>query len=416
MSLVLDNLKKLKKQEGSGTVPPGMINLAPKRKSNKPSKVLIVLLVFALIGFGLTFFLGSGTPAYKATAPITLNAPIKRNHAPVKQSAVPVKQPTAPKQTTKPAPVNISEADIQARIDAAVKKALQRTDEEMGKKIMSGRDANIQRAAVIGKLPKQAEPEQPAVQKTDSPEQKPVLLSSGQELSALKQSSGEAEQTNKPVLSDKQKKEYDKKIAYNTTLTMADRAYAAGNYVKAIDGYQSAMAKKATSATLLNLIKSKLSIGEVNAVSPLLSRYEYVLDAKSLSAIALSVSDAGYFTDAVRIIQDFTYSVENSSVLYYTAGQIYEKSGNLIGAEEAYKKASDELPAEGYYAYAYARALDLNEKYEKAVKIYSKIALMDTENSIKINAESRAQALSNYLKRLEEDKKAAKTSENSSPE
>lgn len=414
MSLTLDNLKKLKKQQAGGSVPPGMINLAPKQKSKKPSPVLIVLLLFAIAGFGVVMFLSAGGSKYAATDPVTLNgtkpvgqpvqtAPERQNTPVTKQT--PAKTPSA--GIAAKAEPAISEEDIQKRIDEAVRTALANSDKTVNDMIQSNRDANIQRAGMIDKLPSQAGENKEMPQTKAKPAES--IRKAESTLSAAIADEPEAKSV-KPVISDKQRKEFNKKIQYNTTLAIADRAFADRNYQKAIDNYNSAMRQKATQPTLLNLIRAKLKIGDVRSVAPLISRYGYVVDAKGLSIAALSMSDAGYPASAQQLLSDYKSTMENSSVLYYTSGQIYEKNGKAIQAEQEYAEAHRELPADPYYAYAYARALDINKKYKEALEMYIYV-VGQAGGEIKVNAESRAAVLSSYLRMLEKESSSSADSE-----
>jgi tetratricopeptide (TPR) repeat protein len=410
MSLVLDNLKKLKKKEDTGSVPPGMINLAPKRRGQRPSNVLLALLAFALVGFAITLYLSSGTPKYAVTEPvrisdqtaqpqIVINKPAPVETAQAKPSAEPSDKTSTPAQ---------AEADIQKRIDDAVRKALSDKETAISQRLQENRDATIQSAGMAGKLPQTSE----TTVSRPEPQTSEVSVKNT-EISAKAALQGYSEDggTGGSAMTQKDREEFRKKVSYNTTLTIADRAYADGNYEKAIAGYTEAMKTKPTQATLLSLVRSKLAVGDVSSVPRLVSRYSYVTDSKGIAAVSFAMSDAGYASQAQELISDYKNSVENPSVLHYTSGLIYENSGKSMQAEQAYADAHREVPADAYYAYAYARAMDMNKKYNEAAEMYTIVASIDADSAIKNNASERALVIRTYLKRLEDDAKAKASAE-----
>ena len=350
MSLVLDNLKKLKKKEDAGSIPPGMINPAPKRGGQRPSNVLLALLVFAVIGFAITLYLSRGTPKYAVTEPVRLNS------IPDQTSAIAVKK--SPAST----------------------------------------EAYIQLADIAEQLPQSSS-------KVSAPHpETPSVRVKTTEISAKAAIQGTPEP--KGGITDKDREEFRRKVSYNTMLTIADRAYAEGDYEKAITNYSEAMKQRPTQPNLLSLVRSKLGVGDVGSVPGLVSRYSYVTDAKGIAAISTAMSDAGYHSQAQELIADYKNDVENPSVLSYTSGLIYENSGKTIEAEQAYADAHREVPADAYYSYAYARAMDINKKYKQAAEQYTALLSMDADAEIKKNASSRAAVIKVYLKRLEEKAKA----------
>jgi tetratricopeptide (TPR) repeat protein len=438
MSLVLDNLKKLKKQSGAGSVPPGMINLAPKRKKKGPNKVLLILLVFAIVGFGLTFLLDDGGNKYTVAPPVrTVNKPKPAAKPPVNQ---PAQQPAEtadagapPSEAANPAE---DEAAIQARIDAAVQKALQQKDAADMDTIEKSRTENKSRIAVMKGLPEQAKPktvqastpapaqketpaaEAPAAEKTADGKisaDPSVLMQQAKNLSqqpvesqataAPAETAAVAEPAAKPAMTEEQRAAYKKKVEYNTMIIVGDRALNSGSYQKAVENYEKAMSQKPTPALLVRLVKSRLSVGDADGAVRTVDKYKKHLDDSVLSVIASELDDAGFKNQSLSLLGSYQGVFETDSKLYYTAGQIHEKHSDYAKAEAAYGKASELLPADGYYAYAYARMLDTNKKYEEAVKAYNDTLRLNIKTDIRVPALNRSVTLSNYIKMLKEQEK-----------
>lgn len=416
MSLVLDNLKKLKKKSAGGSVPPSMVNLAPKkRRTGRPGPVLLILLVLSLIGSGIVFFLDSGDRTYKVTKPAREKA------QPVRKAAEAPK--TQPAEQKPPAPAFTAEA-LQSRIDAAVTEALKKAEQDFAGKLESAREANIQRAQNIDSLP---EPfERKTIKKTQpEPEQEPVAKPEAEgdnfsrgiqsQLDNIKANRYGAEQTGQQpekdteeaerpmrrVMSDAQRAEFEKKIKYNTLASTGERYLREGRYDRASENFEQALEIKQTEAGLANLIKAKIGRGDYQSVSLLLRRYSGLVNAKIVSAAAFDLESAGFSEQALGLLSGYTGVFENDGVLYYAAGQINERDGNFQRAEAAYRRASELFPADAYYLFALARMLDVNGRLAEAAEFYKKVSTLDTAEEIKRSSAEREAMISEYLKMRE---------------
>ncbi|PLX71570.1 MAG: hypothetical protein C0602_00730 [Denitrovibrio sp.] len=417
MSLVLDNLKKLKKNTSGGSVPPNMVNLAPKRRgSGRPNIILILLLVVSVVCAGVIFFLDSGSTSYKVTQPSKKPTPA----APVKSAQAEKPAPAKP-QPTSNAASSVTEAQIQAKIDDAVKKALNKAEQNFAEQIISAREANVQRAGNVDKLPepfdskKRVVTQQAKELEKTSPESISDNLQNnmnniranryGAEPVAEKQSdsakSEEPKKMRQPI-SAEQKAIFDKKIAYNTLTTTGERAFKSGDYDRAADSYEKALKIKKSEAALSNLIKAKIAKGDIQSVNPLLLKHKVLANEKIVSTAALDLENAGFGDKGLALIAQYIGVFETDGRLYYVAGQINERAGRYVRAEAAYMRAVEHFPTDAYYLFAYARMLDVNKKLPEAVIVYKKVSTLDTSDELKTTSAERAFMIEDFLQKIKE--------------
>jgi len=407
MSLVIDNLKKLKKHSANGSVPPGMINLAPKKRSNRPSIGLLALLVISIIGAGVVFYIGSGSTSYKVAPPVRV------------ADKPSMKKPAA--EAPKPTP----EADIQARIDAAVSKALEDSDKEIEAKVKSTRAANIQRMTAVDALPKPADTKPKQTETLPMPRQSPNtgVMEQVTNIQALQRIANNPESVDtpsaksepvaqkpaKPILTDSQRKEFKQKVQYNTLVTMADRALKNGEYERAIENYSKALSSKPSPANLVNMLKAMIRKGDMNSVEAELLKFSKIADERVISVTAMEMAQVGQKERGLDLLRNYLGKFDNDGRLYYSAGQIHENAKDYMRAETAYGKAVELLSVEPYYIYSYARMLDINNKYDNAIAQYTKIESLQADENLKKNASARAAVLSDYLQKLKTKDRDEKT-------
>jgi tetratricopeptide (TPR) repeat protein len=414
MSLVIDALKKVKSNSGKGSVPPSMMNLAPKNSGKKgPNKGLILLFVLVCVGAGIIFYLDSNqTREYKVTKPAVKN---KNSNAkktvqqePVKASQVKKKNiAQASNQETRQS-AQVSEQEIQQRIDDAVDRALAKVKQDNSLRVQNPTDVNRQRVAALDKLPMSADKKESDVRPVkEASEEKPVES----EVEESVRNSLEKKTAQRPVLSDSQRRAYEKKIQYNNTLTMASTAFRKGDFRKASELYERAFIENKTSNNLSKLISSEVRAGDFDAAQRNISKYADVADPMLVSAAALDMSSMGFHDEGLELLENNIGKFEDDSRIFYTAGLIQEGRSEYARAENAYRKAIDIKPADAYYTYALARLLDIQEKYKEAVIYYEKASILPADKTLKRNASARAVNLRDYLKSLEEsESKTASTS------
>jgi len=244
-------------------------------------------------------------------------------------------------------------------------------------------------------------PAPPAVQpvpETQQPAPAPMPENAQQPAAAP---SKPAQQSNPSfVLSGRAKKEYDRKIEYNTLTAQASSALRSGNNRKAEDLYAKALAEKVTKPSLTGLLTAKIRQGKLNEIQSIIDSNPYTADAAVISAAALEMSQMGYTPRALDLLSGNS-SVSGSGQIFYTAGLIQEDAGDYEKAETAYRKAVQSTPGDGYFLYAYARVLDVQQKYDEALKNYTRLAEMPSADSgLRANAQQRAVAIQSYLDAL----------------
>jgi len=421
MSLVLDSLKKIKRSTQKGSVPPGLVNLAPRRRGGRPNKTLLLLLGLAAAGFAVVFFLDDSGRQYKVTPPAqTAAGSFSEKSAEV--SAPAPKPNVSAQQQTDPAE-NPSQDDFQAKLDAAVQDALKKSDANLEAKINRITSVNSQRLAALENLPQPAqqkiiEEESAQDMKTASAsiEEKgaETITESKEMLENLPgndgggaQTSGaypaESVQTPRPVMSEEQRAEFSKKIIYNNTVAQAEKALNSGRYSKAAELFQEAISQKKSSANLANLLLAYVRMGDTARVYEMSKKYSSFLTKDAVSAAAIEMSKLGQHTQGLSYLKSMLGHFDNDAVIYYTAGIINEMDKNNEKAEAAYQKAVELAPVEPYYIYGFARILDINKKYAQAAAEYSKIQPLVAEPELKKNASERANTLRDYIERVKKE-------------
>jgi hypothetical protein len=377
MSLILDSLKKVNSTKKSGSaVPPSLLNLKPSGGKGKgPRKSLLVLLAVAIIGFLIVLFMPTGDSRYKvnAAADVAQDIPQPAQPVPVSKPAVEPKPEPAMPHT---APVTKSpEFDPTA--------------------------ANKQRLAAMNSLPEINKPAPlPATAAAPVPEtQQPAptpMPDAAQQPSAVP--AQHIQQSNPSfVTAGRAKREYDRKIEYNTLTAQASSALRSGNNRKAEEFYAKAMAEKVTKPTLTGLLTAKIRLGKLNEIQGIINNNPYTADASVISAAALEMYEMGYSERALDLLAGNS-SGTGGGQIFYTAGIIQENTGDYGKAEIAYRRAVQLNPGDGYFLYAFARSLDVQQKYDDAVKNYTRLAEMPSADSgLRANAQQRAAAIQAYL-------------------
>lgn len=405
MSLVHKTLQKLNRQSKPSAVPPGMLNLEKRGRTGMPRKGLLILLVISVLGFAFTMYFESKSRSLTVVPP-EAERTVKIKPAPVKPEPDP--EPAVSVYKTP----QISEADIQKRIDNAVRKALADADRDVINKMESTIEETVKRSVLTAALPKPAKPKIVSPEEigiTQSKESISEPLKKPENKKLLKPESTARKEpaevkagkkSAKPVLTQKQKENFNKKIAYNITLSLGNRAYQSGDYSRAVDKYAEALEVKPTPANLVKISKAKIAIGDIQGVFDSFSKHKEAVDGKVVSAVALEIDKVGFGKDALRLLGTYNNIVDKNSTLYYTAGQIHERHKKFHRAEAAYKKAAELSPSDFYYKYALARMLDTNGSYKDAVKLYKQIAENSADKSIKEYSGARVIVLEDYISKL----------------
>ncbi|MBK3331622.1 tetratricopeptide repeat protein [Persephonella atlantica] len=172
------------------------------------------------------------------------------------------------------------------------------------------------------------------------------------------------QQTEKKKLKHKRDNTEDIKRKYVLYITLANKYLKKGNYTESLKFYQKAYSIKPEERVLTNIIILKIGAGEGD-----IKEIEKIKDTENIYKIALFAINRNRSYLVEKFIKK-RLSTDSSGILHYLLGIIYEKNGQLIDAEEEYKKAFELNQTDPYVSYAYGRILEINKKYRLSRKIY----------------------------------------------
>jgi len=376
MSLIIDTLKRIKSTSVKGSVPPGMVNLAPSSRVRPPYIAMAFLLAVALLGIGAVLYIESIT-ADSYNVKRVAKKPVVENP-------------------------DMSEADVERRIAEAVAVAVEKSRSEMSEAIQNPTTLNRVRAKVaVRELPVSADKK--LTESIENVSESEVAAEQVEvEVAEVKPEIEKVEPV-KPVISESDQQAFREKIRYNTSLSIASKAYMSGDYRKAADIYENAL-HKGDSLAFRNLLMSKVRLGDFASLKELMVKHGGLADEYIVSDVALEIASAGFGKLAIDFIgESFRLPLEKSR-LFYTSGLIYEGIKSYELAEKFYKSAIRLKPADAYYTYAYGRMLDVKKRYKEAIVMYDKSAAIGSYKDIRSNASTRASILRDYLAELEEER------------
>ncbi len=176
----------------------------------------------------------------------------------------------------------------------------------------------------------------------------------------------------KSIKLKKIKKNINKKpVDYATILSKADRYFEQGKYQKSLNEYLKLYNQnKKTDIMLINISYLMGRTKNIKNFQNLLKSE----DEKEIPLYAFGIGSIEIDEDIIAkdiLIKNLKYSQEG--YLDLLLGYIYEKNGDILKALNFYKNAYLKNSKNIYFIYAYARALDIQKKYQKAYKYYKKI-------------------------------------------
>ncbi|WP_297454176.1 tetratricopeptide repeat protein [Persephonella sp.] len=175
-------------------------------------------------------------------------------------------------------------------------------------------------------------------------------------------------------------KKPNKNFLFSAYIAQANQYIDQKNYEKALIYLEKAYKLSPSEKILKNIILLKLQTGKTSDIQNYLNK---IKNKEFLSEILMELIDTGN----TQIVHDYlTKNLKNDKTgyLYYVAGYLYEKEGKYKEALKYYKVAYKLNKEDPYIAYAYARILELNREYAKALKIYKSINLSKiTDNNLR---------------------------------
>ena len=179
-------------------------------------------------------------------------------------------------------------------------------------------------------------------------------------------------------------------IAVNRLIYTAEEQAEQGDFASAAETYGRLYKKTNDKAALHNQAVYLAKAGLASEAAELVETSE--LTRQALAAAAIEAARSGKTDTAVSVLS----TVENpNGELLSAYGHVYELSGNLEKAEEYHRKAYTAEPLDAYFAYGYARILDVREKYAEALKIYKIVLELEAEKDLKSAVEKRVSYLNN---------------------
>lgn len=431
MSLVLDSLKKIKTSQNTAgaSVPPSMLNLAPKGQKKGPSRVLLIILAFVFVGTMIIFFMPT-QKNYKIEPPATTGAtaPQAKTAQPVQPQSAMIQQPaqsTAPQQVQIPAQQPAQQ--LPAMPPAIQPITPQRTPQTVVQKGQYPQSYSMPQMETPNQQPaqQQVQPQQRQAyrqQQTQLPDNGEAAFnaiiqqaqqagrtqngmpSDGQQQIYQPQAQQmyvpQVEQKSNPAytMTGRQKQEYLEKVNYNTLTSSASDALNRGNNNRAEQLFAQALSERPNKSNLNGLLTAKIRQGKVNDVSVYLKKFSREADTGVICSAANEMAQQGMYKRALGLLGQYAGRA-GSGQIYYTEGLIHEASGDTAGSEDAYARALRMSPNDSYIIYAAARNKDMLHKYGEAINLYRKIDNLQADDDLKQNARTRASVLSEYLAR-----------------
>ena len=171
----------------------------------------------------------------------------------------------------------------------------------------------------------------------------------------------------KPPVSDR---------TFNKVCSMADKAFNEGKLAEAATLYETILSnKRAHNKILINLSYIYGKLGSFDSLQRLLKKktgVSFLLYAYARGSVEI------HNKEFYKNFKDFI-EYDNSGLLSLLAGYYFEKDSRSKKALEFYRKAYKKNASQDYSIFAYARALDINHDYKKALSLYRDIA--ERENS-----------------------------------
>jgi len=393
MSLIIKSLKKLKNEEESGAngnIPPSLAKSINNSSKKKKPYLLIFLTVFVAVGaaayFGADYLLGknSGDDYSNITKMRAKPKPPVKKTEPIKVA-----------ETEKPEPVK----------KAPVYKPVQSNKLSSTVKKTTVNKTSVTKPAKTPVVAKVKQPSIPKGLKYNPPKSvKPEIIKKNSHSKAKSEKEMAAKETveKKPSATEVQLQEYLKRInktetKNNSMLYMAEKALREGNLERAEFLYRKIAVNRMTPSLFNNLVVLSAKRGDIEGVNALASQYPNFMTAQVLASAGADLMDAGKMSDAEKIISYGELKYPESHEIAYVKGSLFERKGDSGKALKYYEKAYNSNNQDIFYAYNYARNLDINEKYDKAYKIYSSLKSITGNNEIKNIAAKRANELAAYL-------------------
>ena len=183
---------------------------------------------------------------------------------------------------------------------------------------------------------------------------------------------------------------------FNKYLLMADKFYLDGKNEKAIEYYEKALYLKNDTSVLNVLLNLYIQEGKVNQVVKVLTESKLAFQNEDvISGLIIEMIDKGYFKEANQILSKLLNEDKNGYFLY-AKGYLEEKRNNIKDALYFYEKAFEKNKVDPFISYAYGKLEEKNKNYQKALQIYKNIIEKNPNHRLSKKLETKLQKLTQF--------------------
>lgn len=354
MSKTLKLLRQKSVGRKSGTVPPGMLNLLPKRNVSRLQKLLAVaggLFVVTAVVWGYILF----DTLTEEPLPVKRRMPRQQ----VATKTLPEKSvPSVPAEQEPDEPMTVAE----------VLTASREAEESLVKAVPQSEEQEEEETAMVEPVTTAEEREverQVELARQDPPQEAP-------------------------------KPRPDDPMLLNSYLARGADAYRRRDYSTAREMYEKVIRYRVNGAVVNNLLAIYAKSGDVRRAEQLMMRHEKLVDETVLAGLLLEMSSEG-LTAQAGAFYGKAKGFDRTGAILSAGGYLAESAADTETAGKRYAEAYRKNDRDLNIAYMYARWLDGAGEYTEALALYRKAATLAGDAATKTRARERARQLADYL-------------------
>ncbi len=176
---------------------------------------------------------------------------------------------------------------------------------------------------------------------------------------------------------------------YAVNIFYGDHYFKKGDLKKSLEFYEKAYSLRRSRKVANNLIVIYVRLGLLTKAEDLIKKDN---DERLYYSYFLEVSRNLGPEEALEKIEKMKFN-EKKGYISFAKGFILEKLGNVKEALESYEKAYKKDPSNPYFAYNYARLLDLSGNLKKAVVVYRMLNNQRLDPNLRSSVEKRLREL-----------------------
>ncbi|WP_457600140.1 tetratricopeptide repeat protein [Hydrogenivirga sp.] len=166
---------------------------------------------------------------------------------------------------------------------------------------------------------------------------------------------------------------------FTTLLYLADRSFREGNLQKSAELYEKALNLRVTDSVINNLLVIYARLGRFKRAEELLRRHP---KEELVYSYLVELSNSGENELALKASERFL-PFDRQGYIHFARGYIYERLGEFSAALREFAKAYEKNPGNPYFAYNYARLLEVSGDYRKAYEVYSRLNTSKLEPNLR---------------------------------